>query len=119
MKKVINIINICYAGLFFRLVIIHISGKGKNETDIHDHGDEVETAVIWTCSMHPRIRMDEPGDCPICGMDLIPLEQGSSTGLIDPAAVRLTSEAAELARIQTFVVSRGRPVKEVRLTEKL
>ena len=29
---------------------------------------------IWTCSMHPQIQQNEPGDCPLCGMDLIPLE---------------------------------------------
>lgn len=28
---------------------------------------------IWTCSMHPQIRQDHPGDCPICGMSLVPL----------------------------------------------
>jgi Cu(I)/Ag(I) efflux system membrane fusion protein len=32
---------------------------------------------IWTCSMHPQIRLPEPGQCPICGMDLIRAE-GSS-----------------------------------------
>ena len=28
---------------------------------------------MWTCSMHPQIRSPNPGDCPICGMDLIPV----------------------------------------------
>lgn len=27
--------------------------------------------AVWTCSMHPQIRRDGPGDCPICGMKLI------------------------------------------------
>ncbi len=30
--------------------------------------------TIWTCSMHPQIRRTEPGQCPICGMDLVPAE---------------------------------------------
>ncbi len=29
-------------------------------------------APFWTCSMHPQIRQDHPGQCPICGMDLVP-----------------------------------------------
>jgi membrane fusion protein, copper/silver efflux system len=29
----------------------------------------------WTCSMHPQIRRDGPGQCPICGMNLIPVSQ--------------------------------------------
>lgn len=31
------------------------------------------TASMWTCSMHPEIRQNDPGPCPICGMDLIPV----------------------------------------------
>ncbi len=28
----------------------------------------------WTCPMHPEIVQDEEGSCPICGMDLVPVE---------------------------------------------
>ena len=27
----------------------------------------------WTCAMHPSVRMKEPGHCPICGMELVPV----------------------------------------------
>ena len=33
----------------------------------------VATGTIFTCPMHPQIRQDHPGDCPICGMALEPL----------------------------------------------
>jgi Cu(I)/Ag(I) efflux system membrane fusion protein len=29
----------------------------------------------WTCSMHPQIRLPNPGRCPICGMPLIPISK--------------------------------------------
>ncbi|MEM9594150.1 MAG: efflux RND transporter periplasmic adaptor subunit [Acidobacteriota bacterium] len=29
---------------------------------------------LWTCPMHPEILQDEPGSCPICGMDLVTVE---------------------------------------------
>ncbi|MBI2820707.1 MAG: efflux RND transporter periplasmic adaptor subunit [Acidobacteria bacterium] len=29
----------------------------------------------WTCTMHPSVRMQEPGKCPICGMDLVPVKK--------------------------------------------
>lgn len=32
-------------------------------------------AIVWTCSMHPQIRLAAPGKCPICGMALIPAKQ--------------------------------------------
>ena len=35
--------------------------------------------VLYTCSMHPQIRQDHPGDCPICSMKLVPV---SSTGAV-------------------------------------
>jgi Heavy metal binding domain len=28
--------------------------------------------TVYTCPMHAEIRQDEPGRCPICGMDLVP-----------------------------------------------
>jgi len=43
--------------------------------------------TIWTCPMHPQIRRDGPGSCPICGMALEPLEpteeEGPNPELID------------------------------------
>src|SRR5271166_5523066 len=43
--------------------------------------------VIYTCPMHPQIRRDAPGNCPICGMTLEPLmvtaEAGPNLELID------------------------------------
>jgi Cu(I)/Ag(I) efflux system membrane fusion protein len=41
----------------------------------HQH-DSTADSSIWTCSMHPQIRMDKPGKCPLCGMSLIPVETG-------------------------------------------
>lgn len=32
----------------------------------------------YTCPMHPQIKMDNPGQCPICGMDLIPVKKDTS-----------------------------------------
>jgi Cu(I)/Ag(I) efflux system membrane fusion protein len=77
--------------------------------------EENETQ-IWTCSMHPQIRMDKPGKCPICGMDLIPLKT-TSTGdaAIDPEALQMSEEAIALANIQTTQVSKQHPVKEILL----
>jgi Cu(I)/Ag(I) efflux system membrane fusion protein len=50
-------------------------------------------------------------------MDLIPLNQSNIE--IDPAAVHLTKEVAQLANVLTSVVTRQKPVKEVRLYGKV
>ena len=80
--------------------------------------EQVSNATIWTCAMHPQIRMDKPGKCPICGMDLIPLKQASAAN-VDPDAIRLTKEAAQLASVQTSIVTNQKPIKEVRLYGKV
>ncbi len=49
------------------------SNKDMSEMSDHDHSGETEDQM-WTCSMHPQIMQPEAGDCPICGMDLIPAE---------------------------------------------
>lgn len=67
--------------------------------------------------MHPQIRMDKPGKCPICGMDLIPLVQNGTP--VDPEAIYFTKEAAELANVLTSTVTKQKPVKEVRLYGKI
>ncbi len=66
-----------------------------------DQQAERATATIWTCSMHPQIQRDEPGDCPICGMDLIPQ---SSAGSSDPTVLTMTEAAVALARVRTTVI---------------
>lgn len=37
-----------------------------------------ESTEVWTCSMHPQIRLPKPGQCPICGMNLVPVSQSSA-----------------------------------------
>ena len=27
--------------------------------------------IVYTCTMHPKIEMDKPGSCPVCGMTLV------------------------------------------------
>ena len=38
----------------------------------NNHEHPHEDAEVWTCPMHPEVRKDGPGDCPKCGMHLVP-----------------------------------------------
>lgn len=72
---------------------------------------------VWTCSMHPSIRQSGPGKCPICGMELIPLELNQSDD--NPLEIKMSSNALKLANIQTSVIDIKKPVKEIRLNGKV
>lgn len=79
----------------------------------------VEAApAFWTCSMHPNVRQPGPGQCPLCGMDLVPVtshtdhEGGSHE-------IRLSTNAVARAGIETEPVRRHLPTAEVRMVGKV
>ncbi|MDA3873792.1 MAG: efflux RND transporter periplasmic adaptor subunit [Kiritimatiellae bacterium] len=80
--------------------------------------DKQAEATIWTCSMHPSVQQTEPGDCPICGMDLIPLQKDTG-GDAGPRSLLMSESAKALAEIQTTEVIRAFPEAELRLVGKL
>jgi membrane fusion protein, copper/silver efflux system len=103
------------AGLFLGWLFFHSPKAVKDE---HNHSAAESKKQIWTCSMHPQIRVDHPGKCPICAMDLILLNQSGGVK-VDSNAVYFSKEAAELANVSTSIVSRQKPMKEVRLYGKV
>ena len=109
-------------GLLLGWVFFHSSGtNGNKETGIHEeHSHAQAEPTAWTCSMHPQIKQDKPGLCPICAMDLIPLSSNSSGGEdADPNEIAMTESAAKLADVQTMVVKRGTPQKSIYLQGKV
>ena len=73
-----------------------------------------KSASVWTCSMHPQVKQPDPGKCPICAMNLIPLEKENETELEDNK-ITLSNYARKLAEIETSTVIRDFPDKEVNL----
>jgi len=108
-----------FAGLFFGWLLFH--GSKSESASIQPTGEYAgEKETIWTCSMHPQIRMDHPGKCPICGMDLIPLhENAGSETAISPDEIQMTTEAIKIADIQTMIVHKAYPYREVNLLGKV
>jgi membrane fusion protein, copper/silver efflux system len=82
----------------------------------HDHAQQENGSEVWTCSMHPSVRSDEPGSCPICGMDLIPV---SSEEREDDFTMVMTEAVIRLANIQTTPVIRDLPKKEIILPGRI
>ncbi len=113
-NKFVIIIATLVIGIAIGWMVSPSSQEQISATEEHQHDTAAE---IWTCSMHPQIRQGEAGQCPICGMDLIPLDSEDDAG--DPMEVRMSETAIKLANIQTTVVGTGNSVKEVRLNGKV
>lgn len=114
-NNVVKYAVILLAGLFLGWAIF---GGGTSVS--HDHENEVtgnaESSTVWTCSMHPQIKMDKPGKCPLCGMDLIPLKSSDGgDAAIDDNAIQMSKEAIALANVQTSFVGHQDGIKEMQL----
>ena len=64
--------------------------------------DSAATATNYTCPMHPQIVQDAPGACPICQMDLVPLNQSGNE-----MELMLNASQIQLANVQTMKVGTG------------
>jgi Cu(I)/Ag(I) efflux system membrane fusion protein len=100
-------------------VVGYLIGLPKQQSDSPSDNQQIGKSAnqIWTCSMHPQIRQSEQGDCPLCGMDLIPLENESNE--IDPMAVSMSPTAMQLAQVQTLIVGKSDAEKSLRLNGKV
>ncbi|WP_010522578.1 efflux RND transporter periplasmic adaptor subunit [Aquimarina agarivorans] len=99
MKKYIIYIIVLVAGLLLGKLFF---GNSLDKETSHNHQTESNTSQMWTCSMHPQIMQPEAGDCPICGMDLIPAEAGADG--LSPNQFKLTKNAMALANVQTTII---------------
>ena len=94
--------------------IFMFSSTPINGVESHtDHAGK----TTWTCSMHPQVKLEEPGQCPICFMDLIPLND--NVGTDNPNQYSLSESAIELARISTSSVRLGTARGDLRLSGKI
>ena len=113
-RTIIYLVGALALGLLAGYFLFGGEAEVMDEHAGHDHetmDEGTDEAQIWTCSMHPQIRQNGPGDCPLCGMDLIPLQTGNST---DPAILTMTETAVAMARVRTVVV--GNEVADMGVT---
>jgi membrane fusion protein, copper/silver efflux system len=112
--KLVQYLLLVIVGIFIGWLFFHSGSKVENKKEVTTQNNKT---TMWTCSMHPQIRMAEPGKCPLCGMELIPLIQ--ITTPVDSGSVQLTKDAVELANIMTTVATRQPSLKEIRLYGKV
>lgn len=74
---------------------------------------------VYTCPMHPYYTSDRPGECPICGMDLVPVEEndehaGHESSVEGFASLELKPRQQQLIGVTTAPVERKAISRTVR-----
>lgn len=72
-----------------------------SDHDEHAPAETGDDAPLYQCSMHPNIVAEEPGQCPICAMDLQRVEKIDAEGIPGRAPVRLTGQQRQLINLVT------------------
>lgn len=108
----------------------HFVGK----KDLLTTGDRRPATEVFTCPMHPQVRSDTPGDCPICGMRLVevqssvdsrqsPANEDNNTGnrrpTTDDGSVYISPDRQQLIGVRTQRVERKAAVQEIRTVGKV
>src|SRR5687767_14567178 len=105
------------AKIFILIVIVAaIAAAGGWFAARHQHRPAGAAAAsegkIYSCSMHPQIRSNKPGKCPICGMELAPIGTGQAPS---DGSIMLSSNVINVLHVQTERVQRGTLVKTLRV----
>ncbi len=127
MKSIGNIINylaryklpVFIIAAFIIGFLLRGGSKETREYPVQIDIAEEAAVQVWTCAMHPQIRLPEPGKCPICGMELIPVTSDTSGDETSPRELTLSAHAAKLAEIEVAPVERKFVQKEIRMVGKV
>ncbi len=91
-------------------IALLVSGCSKSEEAGNHEHEVVKQNDYWTCTMHPQVRLDRPGVCPICNMDLIKKTDEEKPEISSEAdmtnMVTLSGKKQVLANVSTVVVKK-------------
>lgn len=85
--------------LLFLFFIVFFSCNTKNK-DITEHQNHQEK-TFYTCSMDPQVKEDQPGKCPICHMELTPVQHDTTQA----NEISLSEQQIQLGNIKTQSLS--------------
>ena len=78
--------------IFFCIALLIIVSSCNNASN----NNLKESASKYTCPMHPQIVTSEPGTCPICHMDLVPVREHAGHDSIDASLENLIKPSNEI-----------------------
>jgi len=116
--------------LLIALAVVVVAGAAVwflNQSSDGGAGHPAEAiGQVWTCSMHPQVRMAKPGKCPICSMPLIPAKPAAKPATTNPPSaaasesmLELSDHARAMASVETAPVQRRKMSREIRVVGKV
>ena len=121
-QQIVKTAGILLIGLMLGWLLFGGSAADQPQS-MEEHIGETHTDaqgdIVYTCSMHPNVRESEPGNCPICGMELIPVSDGTSSSEENPYELTMTPAAMKLAEVQTSEVVRSTAINTIRMPGKV
>ncbi len=93
-------------------------GRARGKTSAGQAAAAKRKVKHWTCSMHPQIERPGPGQCPLCGMDLIPVYAGGDEDEGE-RTLSMSEASRKLAEIQWTSVERKFVEAEINLVGKV
>ncbi|RKX46418.1 MAG: efflux transporter periplasmic adaptor subunit [Verrucomicrobia bacterium] len=117
-KKTTRLVLVAATLVLVAFVGGRLTGKSPGPVVDEHAGHAHAGPEIWTCSMHPQIQLPKPGKCPICMMDLIPLEAGDDEGGGE-REIRISPYSAKLMELETAEVTRHFAAAEIRMVGKV
>jgi len=93
----------------FLFVFVAVAGCSETNKSGEHNQKELSKKEYWTCTMHPQVRSDRPGACPICNMELIKKVEGAEEQMNAEESsemIMLSGKKQVLANVSTMVVKK-------------
>ncbi len=87
-----------------------------DETTVEQSTETIADSSYYTCPMHPSVRSDRPGACPVCGMALVKKSSrpgATNAALTDLEAVSMAPAQRVMANVTTAMAERKTLKKDV------
>jgi len=108
--------------IFFFVLLVAVAGAGAVWlAKSHSPAPATPAAagrkiLYYQSAMHPWIKSDKPGKCPICGMDLVPIYEGDAgMGMNMAGGIMLRSNSVTVLNVQSVIVARRPIVRTLRV----
>lgn len=112
------VLLVLLSGAFYLGLQVGAPVRVANETPSAGSEAPPQHQQVYTCSMHPQIRLNKPGKCPICEMPLVPASSVEASQDTTPT-LELSEQALAMASVETTVVERRHLTRDLRAVGKV